>query len=61
MVPNQSGILTAQRASELIKGTGRFEGIKGASSGTGKNFLPREGEAMKVFTDFTWTYTLPTK
>ena len=61
MVPDQSGNFTAQSTSELIKGTGRFEGIKGTSSGTGKNFLPREGEALRVFTDFTWTYTLPTK
>jgi hypothetical protein len=61
MVSDQSGNFSAKNTSEFIKGTGRFEGIKGTGSATGKNFPPSEGEAVRVFTDFTWTYTLPSK
>ena len=57
----ESGIRSATSTSELIKGTGRFEGIKGTSSGPGKNFMPSKGEAARAFNDTTWTYTLPTK
>src|SRR4030043_317537 len=53
--------LPAQVASELIKGTGRFEGIKGSASGTGKRPPEVKGEAKKYFSDMTFTYTLPTK
>ncbi len=61
MVPDKSGSLAAKVTSEFIKGTGRFEGIKGTGAATGKNFLARDGEAARVFSDFTWTYTLPGK
>jgi hypothetical protein len=61
MVRDQSGNFSAKNTSEFIKGTGRFEGIKGTGSATGKNFSASKGEAVRVFTDFTWTYTLPTK
>ncbi len=57
----QSGALNATATSDVIKGTGRFEGIKGTASSTGKNFPPSEGEAARAFNDGTWTYTLPTK
>ncbi len=57
----QSGPGSAKSSSEIIKGTGRFEGIKGTSSGTGKNFPNSKEEPGKAFTDFTLTYTLPTK
>ncbi len=60
-VRDQSGNLSAKVTSELIKGTGRFEGIKGTGSATGKNFVPSKGEALRINHDFTWTYTLPTK
>jgi hypothetical protein len=53
--------LPAQVASELIKGTGRFEGIKGSASGTGKRAPEVKGEAKKYFSDTIFTYTLPTK
>ena len=48
--------------SEIIKGTGRFEGIKGTQSGKSK-FLPLEkGEAgRKGYGEGTITYTLPSK
>lgn len=61
MVPDQSGSVSAKVTSEFIKGTGRFEGIKGTGSGAGKNFPRSEGQAARVYTDFTWTYTLPKK
>jgi hypothetical protein len=57
----QSGAGSAKSSSEIIKGTGRFEGIKGTSSGTGKNFLQTKDEPGRAFTDITLTYTLPTK
>ncbi len=57
----QSGVLNATATSEFIKGTGRFEGIKGTASSTGKNFLPSKGEAARSYNDGTWTYTLPPK
>ena len=39
MVRDESGNLSAKNTSELIKGTGRFEGIKGTASATGRNFF----------------------
>ena len=57
----QSAIGSAKSSSEIIKGTGRFEGIKGTTSGTGKNFLQTKEEPGRAFTDITLTYTLPTK
>jgi hypothetical protein len=48
--------------SEIIKGTGRFEGIKGTVTSRGK-FLPLEpGEAAaKAIGEGTLTFTLPSK
>jgi len=48
--------------SEITKGTGRFDGIKGTQSGTAK-YLPVEpGEAgAKGYGEGTITYTLPPK
>jgi hypothetical protein len=48
--------------SEIIKGTGRFEGIKGTQSAKAK-YLPLEkGEAgRKGYGEGTITYTLPSK
>ena len=56
---NPDGSATAK--SEIVKGTGRFEGIKGRSSITGKNFPETKDGAARASTDFTMTYTLPTK
>jgi len=62
IAPGQSGPLSATSTGELIKGTGRFEGIKGTLSATGKAFPPRtEGEHERNVNDVTFTYTLPTK
>ena len=58
---DKSGNLSAKVTGELIKGTGRFEGIKGTVSATGKNFPASKEEAARTTNDFTFTYTLPTK
>jgi hypothetical protein len=52
---------SAKSTSDLIKGTGRFEGIKGTYSSTGKMFPRIKGEAEKYSMDVTLTYTLPPK
>ena len=57
------GVYTAAGwKSEIIKGTGRFEGIKGTQSASAK-YLPVEpGEAgAKGYGEGTITYTLPSK
>ena len=47
---------------EIIKGTGRFEGIKGTGTGTTKLFPVEEGEAgPKGVGEASITYTLPSK
>ena len=47
---------------EIIKGTGRFEGIKGTGTGTSKFFPVEKGEAgPKAIGEFILTYTLPPK
>ncbi len=61
LVPDTSGKLSAKTTTELIKGTGRFEGIKGTTSSTGKVFPPGKGEAFRYTDDVTFTYTLPSK
>jgi len=61
LVPDQSGNYSAKVTGELIKGTGRFEGIKGTASATGKNFLASKEEALRATNEITFTYTLPTK
>jgi hypothetical protein len=57
----QTEIGSAKATGELIKGTGRFEGIKGTTSSTGKQFLQTKGEPSRAANDITFTYTLPTK
>ena len=57
----QSGRFSAKSTSELIKGTGRFEGIKGTSSTIGKNFPASKSEPARSSGDMTLTYTLPSK
>jgi hypothetical protein len=56
-----SGEASAKVTSELIKGTGRFEGIKGSISGTSKRVPEVKGESKKYVSDMTFTYTLPSK
>jgi hypothetical protein len=47
--------------SEFIKGTGRFEGIQGSGSYTGKRLAPTPGVGAQYYTDSIGTYTLPSK
>jgi hypothetical protein len=57
------GVQTSSKSMrEIIKGTGRFEGIKGSGTGI-TNYLPLEkGElGQKGIGDFSITYTLPSK
>jgi hypothetical protein len=47
---------------EYIKGTGRFQGIKGSSTFSGKYITPYGKETKgDVVMDVTGTYTLPSK
>ena len=61
LVPDTSGKVSSKTTGELIKGTGRFEGIKGTTSSTGRNFRGSKGEATRGTNDVTFTYTLPSK
>jgi hypothetical protein len=57
------GIATsASVTGEIIKGTGRFEGIKGTETSSFKYFPVEKGEAgAKGIGETTFTYTLPSK
>jgi len=46
---------------EYIKGTGRFEGIQGSASFTGKRLVLLPGAGAQFYADFAITYTLPSK
>jgi hypothetical protein len=46
---------------EYTKGTGRFEGIKGGGSITGKRLAALPGAGAQMYNDITGTYTLPSK
>lgn len=53
---------SAKQVREIIKGTGRFEGIKGTGSSTIRYFPRQEGEAgASGAGEGTITYTLPAK
>ena len=57
-----TGVGTAGMTTEIIKGTGRFEGIKGTGSSKAKYFPQEKGEAApKGWGEGTLTYTLPSK
>jgi hypothetical protein len=52
----------SELTGEILKGTGRFEGIKGGLSGQGKQFKLEKGELSgKSTINYTFTYTLPPK
>ena len=52
----------AKWTSEIIKGTGRFEGIKGTDSAKVKYLPVEKGEAgPKAYGEGTLTFTLPSK
>ena len=57
-----TGVGTAGMTTEIIKGTGRFEGIKGTGASKAKYFPQEKGEAVpKGWGEGTLTYTLPSK
>jgi len=56
------GISTFKATYTYIKGTGRFEGITGTGSFTGKRTAPlTPGGPADCYLDFTETYTLPAR
>ena len=56
-VPDPSGKISTKAVGEIIKGTGRYEGIKGTYSSTGKMLPSIKGEADKYWLDATITYS----
>ncbi len=53
---------TAKWTSEIIHGTGRFQGIKGTVATTANFFLPDKGGiGWKTVGEYTTTFTLPPK
>jgi hypothetical protein len=62
VIPNPDGKTARwEGTSEFIKGTGRFEGIQGGTSFTGKRLVPLPGAGAQYLVDVTMTYTLPSK
>jgi hypothetical protein len=61
--PVVKGVKLVKGTGEYIKGTGRFEGIKGKCSANGKIVTPYTKDATKfdLVSDVTSTYTLPKK
>jgi hypothetical protein len=58
---DSSGKISAKSTGEIVKGTGRFEGIKGTESGIGIKVPDVKGATPKSARDRTITYTLPSK
>ena len=64
MEPGPKGLSLYKGTAEFIKGTGRFEGIKGNLSYTGRQLTPyskEKGLWSDAYYDATGTYTLPPK
>jgi hypothetical protein len=62
--PDPKGLLLFKGTTEFTKGTGRFEGIKGNLSFTGRSLTPyskEKGLWSDAYFDVTGTYTLPSK
>lgn len=62
--PGPKGLLSYKGTGELIKGTGRFEGIKGNETFSGKlmtHFSKEKGLLGDAYFDVIVTYTLPPK
>jgi hypothetical protein len=56
------GVSTFEATYTYLKGTGRFEGIQGTGSFTGKRIAPlTAGASADCYLDFTETYTLPSQ
>ncbi len=57
-----SGVSKFEASYAYVKGTGRFEGIEGTGSFTGKRIAPLiPGASAECYLDFTETYTLPSR
>ena len=62
ITPNPDGKTSKwEGTSEIIKGTGRFEGSQEGDTFTGKRLAPAPGAGMQYYVDYTLTYTLPSK
>ena len=60
--PEANGKTTRwQGTCEFIRGTGRFEGIQGSGSLTGKRLASTPGAGSQYYVDYDLTYTLPSK
>jgi hypothetical protein len=60
MEPDPAGKFApySKYTGDVVKGTGRFEDIKGSLSGDGKQFKPDSGELSdKSTNNWTFTYT----
>jgi hypothetical protein len=61
-LPQGKKLPSLKGKGEYIKGTGRFKGIKGSVSFSGKFVTPYSKETKgDVFVDLTATYTLPSR
>jgi len=49
-----------ESTATIIRGTGRWAGIQGEGTATGRRFVPL-GAGAQLYTDVTLTYTLPSK
>jgi len=56
--PSGKGSLFKSQSLEILRGTGRFAGIKGGGKFTGKRIAPL-GVGARLYVDTILTYTLP--
>ena len=63
MEATPAGVSSAAKwTGEIIHGTGRFQGIKGTQTSSGKLLPPEKGEPLgKALVEGTFVYTLPSK
>jgi hypothetical protein len=62
VTPRPDGTSTFEGTATYIGGTGRFAGIQGGSSYTGKRMAPlTPGVPADAFLDYVATYTLPSQ
>jgi hypothetical protein len=62
VTPNPDGKTSRWEGTfEYFKGTGRFEGIKGDGTYTGKRLVSMPGVSAQYYFDSTGTYTVPSK
>ncbi len=60
--PEENGKTTRWQATcEFTNGTGRFEGIQGGGSFTGKRLAATPSGGAQFYVDYDLTYTLPSR